>query len=196
MLSYLNLPDIFYLGVYQPLTGECEGYFDFTEYSSGILALKNCDSEAINYFADCIYYNLANDFDCILVVPPHYSSNNNSGIKILSQKIANKHKLIDGTSCLIRHKPIDRLATGGNRSLEMHLQSIKLVNQPIIQGKKLLLLDDISTTGNSLKACKELLKSSGATTVKCFVLGKTIRYQEDLNLFDEQYEIIGQYIAL
>ena len=43
MLSYLNLPEIFYLGVYQPLTGECEADFDFTEYRSRIWELKNCD---------------------------------------------------------------------------------------------------------------------------------------------------------
>lgn len=195
MLSYQNLPDIFYLGVYQPLTGDYEGYWDFTEYSSGILDLKNGDSLAINDFFDCIHFNLAaNDFDCILVVPPHHSCNNKSGIKLLAQKIANVNNIIDATSCLIRHTTIDRLSTGGNRNLENHLKSIKILNQEVIQGKYVLLFDDISTTGNSWKACKKLLKDAGVKKVKCFVLGKTIRYEEDLSLFCEQHEIIEQNI--
>lgn len=196
MLSYQNLPDIFYLGVYQPLNGEYEGYWDFTGYSSGIRDLKNGDSLAIKNFFDCIHSNLAaNDFDCILVVPPHHSCNNKSGIKLLAQKLANVKDLIDATSCLIRHTTIDRLSTGGNRNLENHLQSIKILNQEVIQGKDVLLFDDISTTGNSLKACKKLLKDAGVKTVKCFVLGKTIRYEEDLSLFCEQHEIIEQNIV-
>ena len=90
MVSYLNLPEIFYLGVYQPLTGECEGDFDFIEYTSRILDLKNCNSLVIEDFADCISSNLQDDFDCIVVVPPHHSEKDNSGIKILAQKITDK----------------------------------------------------------------------------------------------------------
>lgn len=192
MLSYLSLPDIFYLGVYSPLNGGCEVYFE--EYSSAILDIKNCNSSTINEFADCIARNLGNDFDCIVVVPPHDSGSNNSGIKRLAQEIANKNKLVDGTSCLSRHKSINKIATGGSRNQETHLKSIKVVSEEIIKGKKILLFDDISTTGNSLKACQDLLKSAGAETVKCFVLGKTIRSEEDINFFDNQYHNIKKNI--
>jgi hypoxanthine-guanine phosphoribosyltransferase len=194
MVSYLNLPEIFYLGVYQPFTGECEGDFDFTEYTSRILELKNCNSLVIEDFADCISSNLHDDFDCIVVVPPHQSEKDNSGIKILAQEIASKNNLIDATSCLIRYRTIDKLATGGNRSLETHLQSIKVVNKEIIKGKKLLLIDDVSTTGNSLKACQELLEYAGAKSVKSFVLAKTTRSEEDLDFFQGQYYSIKHSI--
>lgn len=192
MVSYLNLPEIFYLGVYQPFTGECEGDFDCTEYTSRILKLKNCNPLVIEAFADCISSNLHDDFDCIVVVPPHQSGKDNSGIKILAQKIACKNNLIDATSCLIRYRTIDKLSTGGNRSLETHWQSIKLVNKEIIKGNKLLLIDDVSTTGNSLKACQELLESAGAKSVKSFVLAKTTRYEDDLDFFQGQYYSIVQ----
>ena len=194
MINYLNLPEILYLGVYQPLTGECEGDFDFTEYTSRIWNLKKCQLSVIEDFADCISSNLHGDFDGLVVVPPHHNGKDNSGIKILAQKIAYKKKLIDATSCLIRHKTINRLSTGGNRSLETHLQSIKVVTKEVIKGKKLLLLDDVSTTGNSLNACQKLLESAGAKSVKCFVLAKTTRYEEDLGFFDWQYEVIKQSI--
>lgn len=194
MVNYLNLPEIFYLGVYQPLTGECEGDFDFTEYTSRILNLKNCKLSVIEDFADCISSNLENDFDCIVVVPPHHKGKDNSGIKILAQEIAHNNKLIDATSCLSRTQSIDRLSAGGDRSLETHLQSINVINREVVKGKKMLILDDVSTTGNSLKACQNLLESAGANSVKCLVLGKTTRYEEDLEFFDEQYEVIKQSI--
>lgn len=193
-MSYLNLPDIFYLGVYQPLTGECEGDFDFTEYTSKIWDLKKVKLSVIEEFADCISSNLQGDFEGFVVVPPHHNGKDNSGIRILAQKVVDKMKLIDATSCLIRHKTIHRLSTGGNRSSETHLQSIKVVNQEVIKGKKLLLLDDVSTTGNSLNACQKLLESAGAKSVKCFVLGKTTRSEEDLGFFDWQYDVIKQAI--
>jgi hypoxanthine phosphoribosyltransferase len=194
MVSYLNLPEIFYLGVYQPFTGECEGDFDFTEYTSRIWDLKNCNPLVIEAFADCISSNLHDDFDCIVVVPPHQSGKDNSGIKILAQEIASKNHLIDATSCLIRYRTIDKLTTGGNRSLETHLQSLKVVNQEIIKDNKLLVIDDVSTTGNSLKACQELLEYAGAKSVKSFVLAKTTRSEEDLDFFQGQYYSIEQSI--
>ena len=194
MVSYLNLPEIFSLGVYQPLTGECEGDFDFTEYTSRILALKNCKSLVIENFTDCISSNLNDDFDCILVVPPHQKGKDNSGIKVLAQEIAYKKNLSDATSCLIRQQTIDKLSTGGDRSSETHLQSIKVVNKEVIKNKRLLLFDDVLTTGNSVKACQELLTYAGAKIVKSFVLAKTTRSEEDLDFFQGQYYSIEQSI--
>ena len=172
MVSFKNLPETFYLGVYQPLDCECDE-FDFREYSLGILALKDCEPSALEAFADCISSNLGNDFDCLAVVPSHYSGRYTSGIKVLSKEISRRMKLVEATSCLIRDKTIKELSKGGDRSIGTHFNSIKVANKELIEGKKILLLDDISTTGNSLKACKQLLESAGAKTVKSFVLGKT-----------------------
>ena len=40
--------------------------------------------------------------------------------------------------------------------------------------KHILLVDDISTSGNSLLACKELLMENGAERVAMFALGKSL----------------------
>ncbi|MBW4544086.1 MAG: hypothetical protein KME25_06545 [Symplocastrum torsivum CPER-KK1] len=193
MVSYDNLPEIFYLGVYQPMTGDCDN-FDFTQYSSGIRDIKDCDPLAIEAFADCILSNLDNDFDCLAVIPSHYIGVDTSGIRSLCKKISRRMKLVDATSCLVRHKPTERLSTGGDRSIQTHLNSIKVVDNELINGKKVLLLDDVSTTGNSLKACKQLLESAGAKTVKSFVLGKTTRLGEDLEFFCWQYDSVKERI--
>jgi hypoxanthine phosphoribosyltransferase len=193
MVSFENLPEIFYLGVYQPSSGECDD-FDFIGYSSEILSLKNCEPSALKAFADCISSNLGNGFDCLAVVPSHYSGIDTSGIKLLSKEISRSMKLVDARSCLIRHENIERLSTGGDRSIETHLKSIQVANKELIEGKNVLLLDDISTTGNSLKACKQLLTLAGVKAVKSFVLGKTTRLGEDLELFERQYHAIQERI--
>ena len=41
-------------------------------------------------------------------------------------------------------------------------------------GDIVLLMDDVTTTGNSLYACREILKNRGAGEVEMFALGKAI----------------------
>jgi predicted amidophosphoribosyltransferase len=80
----------------------------------------------------------------------------------------------DATACLIRHTTINKLATGGDRSIEVHLNSIKVQNPNLIKDKRILLIDDVTTTHNSLFACKQLLLEAGAAQVYCLALGQTV----------------------
>ena len=75
---------------------------------------------------------------------------------------------------LKRNKSIDKLATGGNRSMETHMKSISTVLDMDIDNDIVLLMDDVTTTGNSLYACKEILLQNGAREVEMFALGKAI----------------------
>jgi len=193
MVTYANLPDIFYVGVYEPMTGEGDD-LGFTPYSAGIWDIKNCEPSALEAFADCISSNLGNDFDCLAVVPSHHTGIDASGIRFLCKEISRRMKLVDATLCLIRHETIDKLSTGGDRKIERHLNSIKVVDKELIEGKKVLLLDDVISTGNSLKACEQLLELAGAKTVKCFALGKTTRYEKDLQVFCSQYDAVRESI--
>jgi len=43
-----------------------------------------------------------------------------------------------------------------------------------IQGRAVLLVDDVATTGNTLNECARVLKKAGATTVRCLVLAQTM----------------------
>ncbi len=49
----------------------------------------------------------------------------------------------------------------------------RLRKVPEVKYKKLLLLDDIFTTGATILACKELLRKDAAESVVCAVLAKT-----------------------
>ncbi|MGK7941984.1 MAG: ComF family protein [Crocosphaera sp.] len=67
---------------------------------------------------------------------------------------------------------------------------MEIQNKSLIKEQKVILLDDVLTTGNTVKACQELLLEAGAKEVKIIVLGKTIR---DLDyyyhLLESQYPI-------
>jgi phosphoribosylpyrophosphate synthetase len=75
---------------------------------------------------------------------------------------------------LRRSHSINKLATGGSRNLSVHMQSIDTVEDIDISGDIVLLMDDVTTTGNSLYVCKEILLNRGAANVEMFALGKAI----------------------
>ena len=75
---------------------------------------------------------------------------------------------------LRRSHSINKLATGGSRNLSVHMKSIDTVEDIDISGDIVLLMDDVTTTGNSLYVCKEILLNRGAANVEMFALGKAI----------------------
>ena len=44
---------------------------------------------------------------------------------------------------------------------------MQIVNKDKIKGKKILLIDDIITTGNTLSECAKMLKKSGCEEIDC-----------------------------
>lgn len=54
------------------------------------------------------------------------------------------------------------------------MQSISTVRDISVKEDIVLLMDDVTTTGNSLYACREILMEHGAKSVEMFALGKAI----------------------
>ena len=50
---------------------------------------------------------------------------------------------------------------------------LEITSKTHIKGKKILLVDDIYTTGSTIKACIGLLKGAGAKTIRVLVIAKT-----------------------
>lgn len=85
-----------------------------------------------------------------------------------------KQTAINKVYFLQRTKSIDKLAWGGRRDKQIHLETISAVENMDITDNIILLMDDVTTTGNSLYACKEILMEKGAKQVEMFALGKAI----------------------
>lgn len=144
----------------------------FDVFSSKILDLKEGKMSAINYF-----YNLINAEICsgvtICIVPSSNSEKKITGMSLLGERLAQNNR-INKVYFLTRKYSINKLATGGIRSKEVHMQSIDTLDSIDISQDVILLMDDVTTTGNSLYACKEILMNRGAKEVEMFALGKAI----------------------
>lgn len=106
-------------------------------------------------------------------MPSSNADNKESGIGKLGEMLAQNGR-INKVYFLKREKSIDKLATGGVRNQDVHMQSIGTLEDMEITGDIVLLMDDVTTTGNSLYACKEILLEHGANEVEMFALGKAI----------------------
>ena len=144
----------------------------FDVFSGKILDLKEGKESAIQYFFNLLDSEICDEVT-ICIVPSSNVNNTNSGMRMLGERLAiNGRK--NGVYYLNRHHSINKLSTGGNRSIDVHLQSIKVITDLSIQGDIVLLMDDVTTTGNSLYACREILLENGAKNVEMFALGKSI----------------------
>lgn len=144
----------------------------FDVYSGKILDLKEGKMSAVQYFYQLLDPEIRSGVT-ICVVPSSNAEVKESGIGKLGEMLAGNGRK-NKVYFLRRNKSIDKLATGGNRSMETHMKSISTVLDMDIENDIVLLMDDVTTTGNSLYACKEILLQNGAREVEMFALGKAI----------------------
>lgn len=152
---------------------ECGGdSSNYPLHSGKILDIKFNRPEGIRYFTKLLKLNRQSGW-IIATVPGHDPEKIESGIRALGQSLAKEYEVEDGTGILRRIKKIEKLSQGGDRSVQVHLQSVMVNTPDYIRGRSILLIDDVMTTGNSLIACRKLLLDAGAERVQCLALGRT-----------------------
>jgi len=159
------------LGTYHPYRGGQNP--NWNDFSAKILDIKNSRLPGFLYFAGELDDVLADDHFTIVIVPSHDPANTTSGIRTLVQMICKDSKRVDGTDCLIRHTKVDKSSTGGSRNVQKHLSSIRVQNLNLITGKEVLLIDDVTTTHSSLRACQQLLQQHNPKLVIAYALAQT-----------------------
>lgn len=81
----------------------------------------------------------------------------------------------NGSHCLQRTKTVPKSTDGSTtRSVFTHLDSIQVDDSEIIKGKIVMIVDDVWTTGSTLRACASLVKNAGASDTKLIAVGKTV----------------------
>jgi predicted amidophosphoribosyltransferase len=142
---------------------------DFPEHSARILDLKEGKPAAVSHFTEMIERELPDNV-AIVTVPSHDPTKTGGGLKLLAAALAKQGNRVDASGWT---KKINKLAHGGDRSKEVHLNSISAAKAELVKGRDVVLLDDVTKTGNSLAACKALLLKAGARSVLCAAIGKT-----------------------
>jgi phosphoribosylpyrophosphate synthetase len=150
----------------------CGDRATYPTYSAKILDLKEKRHAGIVYFFNKVEPLIRKEV-ALATVPSHDPQKKINGIRELAQRICIDDPRIDATGALIRKQPVEKLATGGDRSTDNHFKSIVVESPQLVRGRRVLLLDDVVSTGNSLRACRDLLLAAGARSVYCAALGKT-----------------------
>ena len=114
--------------------------------------------------------------DAVLVIIPGHetaASNDGTPLACAAATIASAAGFTAASDSLIRTTSIEKLAKGGNRSIEVHLNSMELSEPDIISGETVVILDDIVTSGNSIAAARQLLEVAGARRIAAVAVGRT-----------------------
>jgi len=161
------------LGEYHSYTRHKEQGTEFPAHSKRILDLKNKYERGLSYFFDYLSEKVKTP-DAIAVVPSSDATKGpTSGCHALADRLCQKLGITNAGACLVRHTSIAKKAKGGDRSISVDLNSVRVENADLIKGKRVLLIDDVTTSGNSLLACRRLLLKAGAKDVKMVALGRT-----------------------
>jgi len=163
---------ILHYGTYHPYHYGNNPNFD--DFSSLILNFKKGDSDAIAYFFHLLIGKIDFDkTDAIVYVPSHDSRKTHSSVSELAVMLADHFDWTDATDCLTRIKTIQKLSGGGDRDKSVHLNSLSVEYTYKIRNKNVLVLDDVTTTGNSLSTSMDLIKRNGARSVWAYALAET-----------------------
>lgn len=175
------------LGAYRPLyiweNGEKSRNPAFDNHSQQVLNLKS--PERAQYFGPAVAYsagfltnflreNVQLDRAEILIVPSSTKGKTSIGLEKIVQQVCSKDKRFSyQAGALSRHTTIDKLAKGGDRSLNVHLASMNYQEKRGSPRVKIL-LDDVMTSGNSLSGAITVMSQvvQGLVVVP-IVLGKT-----------------------
>jgi ComF family protein len=127
--------------------------------------------------ADCIAENLEGRYDLITWVPLSGRRLKKRGYDqamLLAMAAALKH---DDVAVELLKKHTDVPAQSGVGSVEKRRANIAgvyaVTDEELVRGKRILLIDDIITTGATLSECAKMLRASGAEEVLCCTLART-----------------------
>ncbi len=179
-------PTELFLGEYQKYrvinaNGDTVKNPNFNKYSGAILDVKSdreLDRRSCSFFASrlnvVLQKNKIYGLNYAVIVPSHkldgYSRNLQSILVESSKSMGFEVEPL----ILRRTSTINKLASGGDRSTAVHLNSISVRVPEIVKGRSFLVIDDVWTTGNSMRACASLLFDRGASSVVTVALGKTV----------------------
>jgi predicted amidophosphoribosyltransferase len=104
-------------------------------------------------------------YDFIVTVAPSHSKDGTSdALNAVARKVCQNFPRWTYTQVLRRHTTVlSSHKQGGNRNLATHIQSMEVTLPAIVQGTRVLVIDDVTTSGSTLTACHQLLM--GAKTL-------------------------------
>ena len=145
-----------------------------------ILKFKNHNGKYLGHaFAQMMldkYKQLDCDIDVIIPIPIHVNRRKTRGFnqsEILAEKINDYTHMVDNT-ILIRKKDTPHQVGLNRENRIVNVTDAFLINKgKSVNGKNILIIDDIFTTGTTIDECAKYLKSMGANKIFYLCLART-----------------------
>lgn len=166
------------LGHYYPTsTGKAD------EYSAKVLKFKDGKAEAVAFFSKAMIEQLSKKGlkqqpVYLATIPSSTAKRAHNGFPQLVQNLAGVFNIQNADYNLIKRTESKEPAhKGGNRSKESAIATTVIPDdiKTKINGQYVILMDDVTTTSNSLKAGIDLLLAAKAKVLVAIALGKTTR---------------------
>ena len=166
-----------YLYEYYPVR-----YAEHKGISEMILAFKDDNSKAIEDFTLVMKQAMDEKFHgreeelkntIICIMPSHETEHYSKGLLIMAEYLARAFGMIKGTDLIKRVRYHEKISRGGDRSIQGQLNTIEINKEYNVLGKNILILDDVSTSGNSIEAVRILLRPLGVRSIYAQTIGKT-----------------------
>jgi len=117
------------------------------------------------------------DFIQIAIVPSSTAGKISDGLRAIVKSLNTKVTVIFDEKFLVRTRSVTKAHEGGDRSINKHLDTIQVETIPS-PDIPILLLDDVTTTGNSLNASRDLLNAAGCKNIIMLAIGQTVETNE------------------
>jgi len=118
------------------------------------------------------------DADCIIPVPLYQQRLRSRGFnqsELIAKSISAELAIPLFLNTLIRFRETKpQFSLNKNERKENIKNAFLIINKEDISGKKVLLVDDIYTTGSTVRECKRVLLQGGAKSVFAIVLSKAV----------------------
>ena len=128
-------------------------------------------------------YPLREDYDLITAVPlsrKRFYERGYNQAEILAKDIGESLGMVCNFDCIFKKRHNKKQSLTKNKwARRENVRDTYIADYRKIEGKRIILIDDVCTTGSTMEECAKELKEKGAKSVLGVTLAKTVRYKKD-----------------